>query len=124
MRTVQIKSQLLRVKKDEIFSVSVSLPSLPSRANGEGHQSMPDPSCSRISDKAHRSSSRYRLRQGGLLPALSGLVHPPSLLQRTYVVYDRFGPAIDVRPLAIGDAVLVAGDVDHITLALWPGNPI
>src|SRR5579871_2209352 len=38
-------------------------------------------------------------------------------LQRADVLDHRLAPAVDVRPLAVADAVLVAGHVDHIALA-------
>src|ERR1700751_2522080 len=42
------------------------------------------------------------------------------LLQRANILDHRLGPAVDVRPLAVADAVLVAGDV-HQVVALAEG---
>ena len=40
------------------------------------------------------------------------------------VLDDRLAPAVDVRPLAVADAVLVAGHVDHVALALRRGHRV
>src|SRR5437016_1224772 len=46
------------------------------------------------------------------------------LLQRADVLNDRLAPAVNVRPLAVADAVLVAGHIDHIALALRRGYSV
>ena len=45
----------------------------------------------------------------------------PRLLQRADVFNDCLAPTIDVHPLAVTDAVLVAGHVDQVTLASGRG---
>jgi hypothetical protein len=55
------------------------------------------------------------------VPAIRSLRRP---LQRADVLDDRLAPAVDVRPLAIANAVLVAGHVDHVALAARRGHRV
>src|SRR5580698_4128900 len=45
-------------------------------------------------------------------------------LQRADVLDNRLSPAVDVRPLAVANAVLVAGHVDHVTFTLRPRHGV
>src|SRR4029077_16964524 len=64
----------------------------------------------------------HQLRGGAYAPP--GLVHPLRQLQRADVLDDGFRPAIDVRPLAVADTVLIRRHVDHVTLLLRRGYGI
>src|SRR5882762_1683948 len=44
--------------------------------------------------------------------------------QRTDVLHNGVTPAVDVRPWAVADTVLVAGNIDHVALASRPRHMI